>query len=162
MDAKDAPRRKRRWRPGFVRLWIAGTLVLLLATGFVLRPDRDATRYLSDQDIDSAESNLQVRQLMTHAHVLQGKGLTSEQIESELLNGGSLTHDARRTMLELEAALGTREQARKRLILFATIALFPPLLILELAAGLFWAWRGLRAWRKASGADPLISPASFG
>jgi hypothetical protein len=113
-----------------------------------LRIDRDADQFLQHQHIESAESDVRVRQLLTHTRVLQGKGFTFEQIKSELVNGGSLTNEALSKVVELKAALGAREQAKERLILFATIALFPPLMILELGVALFWARRGFGAWRR--------------
>ncbi len=133
-------------RCGFYRLWLVGTLVLLIGAGLVLRPDRDAAQYLKHQHVESAESDVQVRQLITHTRYLQGKGLTFEQIKSELLNSGSLTDEVLSTVVELKVNLGVRQHAKERLILFATIALFPPLIILELGVVLFWARRGFRAW----------------
>ena len=32
-------------RCGFYRLWLVGTLVLLIGTGLILRPDHDAAQY---------------------------------------------------------------------------------------------------------------------
>lgn len=53
-------------RCGLFRLWLVGTLVLLIGTGLILRPDHDAAQYLKHQHIESAESDVQVRQLITH------------------------------------------------------------------------------------------------
>ena len=53
-------------RCGFYRLWLVGTLVLLIGTGLILLPDHDAAQYLKHQHIESAESDVQVRQLITH------------------------------------------------------------------------------------------------
>ncbi len=148
-------------RCGLFRLWLVGTLVLLIGAGLVLRPDRDAALYLKHQHVESAETDLQVRQLITHTRYLQGKGLTFEQIKSELLNSGSLTDEVLSKVVELKAAHGVREHAKGRLILFATIALLPPLIILELGAVLFWARRGFRAWMNASRMDLLSAVAHF-
>ena len=150
MFAKGVHSMKTKWRHGLVCLWLAGTLVLLLGTGLTLRPDRDAAQYFKHQHIESVESDVQVRQLLTHIRFLQGKGLTLEQIKSELLSSGSLTNEALSKVVELNAALGVREHAKERLALFASVALLPPLLILELGAVLFWARRGFKAWMDAS------------
>ena len=149
LDKTDAHDKKLKGRPGLVRQWLAGTLALLLVTGLTLRPDRDVTQYLKHQHILSAQSDVGVRQLLTHTRVLQAQRLTIEEIERELLDGGSLTYKVRSKVVELQAALGAREQAKERLILFATIALLPPLTALELGVALFWARRGLRAWTDA-------------
>ena len=155
MFAEGAHCMKTKWRHGLVRLWLAGTLVLILGTGLVLRPDQDAAQYLKHQHIESAESDVQVRQLITHTRYLQRKGLTVEQIKSELFNSGSLTDEVLSKVVELKASLGVRQHAKERLILFATIALFPPLIILELGVVLFWARRGFRACMNTSRIDLL-------
>jgi len=53
-------------RCGLFRLWLVGTLVLLIGAGLVLRPDREAAQYLDLQHLEIAESDVQVRQLITH------------------------------------------------------------------------------------------------
>ena len=161
MFAQGAHSMKVIRRCGFFRLWLVGTLILLIGAGLTLRPDRDAAQYLDLQHIESTESDVQVRQLITHTRFLQGKGLTFEQIKSELLNSGSLTNEVLNKMVELKAALGVREHAKERLTLFATVALLPPLIILELGAVLFWARRGFRAWMNASRMDLLSAVAHF-
>ncbi len=161
MLAKGAHCMKVTRRCGLFRLWLVGTLILLIGAGLTLRPDRDAAQYLDLQHLEIAESDVQVRQLMTHTRFLQGKGLTFDQIKSELLNSGSLTNEVLNKMVELKAALGVREHAKERLTLFATVALLPPLIILELGAVLFWARRGFRAWMNASRMDLLSAVAHF-
>ncbi len=161
MFAMDAHCMKVTRRCGLFRLWLVGTLILLIGAGLTLRPDRDAAQYLNLQHLEIAESDVQVRQLMTHTRFLQGKGLTFDQIKSELLNSGSLTNEVLNKMVELKAALGVREHAKERLTLFASVALLPPLIILELGAVLFWARRGFRAWMNASRMDLLSAVAHF-
>ena len=152
MFAMDAHCMKVTRRCGLFRLWLVGALILLIGAGLVLRPDRDAAQYLDLQHLEVAESDVQVR---------QGKGLTFDQIKSELLNSGSLTNEVLNKMVELKAALGVREHAKERLTLFATVALLPPLLILELGAALVWTRRGFRALMNASCMDLLSAVAHF-
>ncbi len=161
MFAIDAHCMKVIRRCGLFRLWLVGTLILLIGAGLVLRPDRDAAQYLKHQHIETAESDVQVRQLITHTRYLQGKGLTFDQIKSELLNSGSLTNEVLNKMVELKAALGVREHAKERLILFATIALFPPLIILELGVVLFWVRRGFRAWMRGRNFELPMSASGY-
>jgi len=157
VSAMGALSMKTKWRHGFVRLWLAGTLVLVLGTGLVLRPDQVAVQYLKHQHIERADSDEQVRQLITHNSLLQGKGLTSEQIKKELLNSGSLTDEILSKVVELKVGLGIRQHAKERLTFFATIALFPPLIILELGVALFWARRGIRAWMRGRNFKPPVA-----
>ena len=161
MFAMDAHCMKVTRRCGLFRLWLVGTLILLIGAVLVLRPDRDAAQYLNLQHLEIDESDVQVRQLITHTRYLQGKGLTFEQIKSELLNSGSLTNEVLNKVVELKAGLGVRQHAKERLMLFATIALFPPLIILELGVVLFWARRGFRAWANASRINLLSAVAHF-
>ena len=132
-------------RCGLFRLWLVGTLVLLIGAGLVLRPDRDAAQYLKHQHVETAESDLQTRQLFTHIRLLQGGGLALDRIESELLNSEFLTDEVLTEMIELNAALNAKAHAKDRLTLFATVGLLLPLIILELGAALIWAPRGFRA-----------------
>ena len=132
-------------RCGLFRLWLVGTLVLLIGAGLVLRPDRDAAQYLDLQHVEGAESDLQSRQLFTQIRLLRGDGLTLDRIESELLNSGSPTHEVLTEMIALNAALNAKDHAKDRLTLFATVGLLLPLIILELGAALIWAPRGFRA-----------------
>ena len=161
MFAMDAHCMKVTRRCGLFRLWLVGTLILLIGAVLVLRPDRDAAQYLNLQHLEIDESDVQVRQLITHTRYLQGKGLTFEQIKSELLNSGSLTNEVLSKVVELKAGLGVREHAKERLTLFATVALLPPLIILEFGAVLFWARRGFRASMNASRMDLLSAVAHF-
>jgi len=131
-------------RCGLFRLWLVGTLVLLIGAGLVLRPDREAAQYLDLQHVESADSDLQSRQLFTQIRLLQGDGLTLDRIKSELLNSGSLTIGVLTEMIALNAALNARDHAKDRLTLFATVGLLLPLIILELGAALIWAPRGFR------------------
>jgi hypothetical protein len=140
---------KTKWRGRLLPLCLAGTFVILLGTGLVLRPDRDAAQYLKHKHIEMAASDVHVRQLITHTRLLQGKDLTFDQIRSELLKSGSLNNDALNKMVELKAALDVSEHAQERLTLFVTVALLPPLIILELGAALFWTRRGFRVWANA-------------
>ncbi len=133
-------------RCGLFRLWMVGTLVLLIAAGLVLRPDREAAQYLKHQHVESAESDLQSRQLFTHIRLLRSDGLTFDRIKSELLNGESLTIGVLTEMIELNAALNVRDHAKDRLTLFAAVGLFLPLIILELGAAMIWGRRGIRVW----------------
>lgn len=140
---------KTKWRCKLLTLWLAGTLVFLLGTGLVLRPDRDAAQYLKYKHIEMAASDVQVRQLITHTRLLQGKDRTFDQIRSALLKNGSLNNDALNKMVQLKAALDVSEHAQERLTLFVIVALLPPLIILELGAALFWTRRGFRVWANA-------------
>ena len=128
------------------RLWLVGTLVILMGAGFILRPDRDAAQYLKYQHVEIDESDLQSRRLVAHIRVLRGEGLASDQIKDRLLSNGYFTKEVLNEMIELTTALSAKQQAEKRLTLFAAIALVPPLIILELGAALFWAGRGYKAW----------------
>jgi hypothetical protein len=124
---------------------MVGTLVLLIGAGLVLRPDREAAQYLDLQHVESADSDLQSRQLLTQIRLLRGDGLTLDQIESELFNSGPPTHEVLTEMIALNAALNAKDHAKDRLTLFATVGLLLPLIILELGAALIWAPRGFRA-----------------
>ena len=73
----------------------------------------------------------------------------------------TLTNEVLNKMVELKAALGVREHAKERLTLFATIALVPPLIILELWAAVLWARRGSRACMNAPRIDLLSAVAHF-
>ncbi len=128
------------------RLWLVGTLVILMGTGFILRPDRDAAQYLKYQHVEIDESDLQSRRLVTQIRFLRGEGLASDQIKDGLLSNGFLTKKVSNKMIELTTAFSAKQQAEKRLTLFAAIALVPSLIILELGAALFWVGRGYKAW----------------
>jgi hypothetical protein len=128
---------------------LASTLVFLLGTGLVLRPDRDAAQYLRHQHVESAESDLQSRQLFTQIRHLRREGLALDQIKGRVLSSTAFTHEIVDRMIEFETALRAKEQAEDQLTLFAAIALAPPLLILELGAALLWALRSYRAWTNA-------------
>ncbi len=134
------------------RLWLMGTLVILMGAGFILRPDRDAAQYLKYQHVEIDESDLQSRRLMAHIRVLRGEGLASDQIKDRLLSNGFLAKEVLNKMIELTTAFIAKEQAEKRLTLFAAIALVPSLIILELGVALFWAGRGYKAWKNT----PLV------
>jgi hypothetical protein len=136
-------------RCGFFRLWLVGTLILLIGAGLVLRPDRDAAQYLGLQHLEVDESDLQTRQLVTHIRHLRREGLALDQIKGGLLSSAAFSNEIVDRMIEFETALGAKEQAEGQLTLFAAIALAPPLLILELGAALLWARRSYRAWVKA-------------
>ena len=127
------------------RLWLVGTLVFLMGAGFILRPDRDAAQYLKYQHVEIDESDLQSLRLVTYIRLLQREGLASDQIKDRLLSNGFLTKEVLNKMIELKTALSAKEQAEKRLTLFAAIALVPSLIILELGVALFWAARGYKA-----------------
>ncbi len=146
MFAMDAHGMKVIRRCGFFRLWLVGTLVLLIGAGLVLRPDRDAAQYLDLQHVEVDESDLQTSQLATHIRLLRGDGLTFDRIKSELLNGGFLTHEVLTEMIELNAALSAKDHAKDRLTLFLTVGLLLPLTILELGTALIWAPRAFRVW----------------
>ncbi len=136
------------------RLWLVGTLVILMGAGFILRPDRDAAQYLKYQHVEINKSDLQSRQLVTHTRLLRGEGLAFDQIKDRLLNNGFLTKEVLNQLIELTTAISAKQQAEKRLTLFAAIALVPPLIILELGAALFWAGRAYKAWTST----PLVWP----
>ncbi len=73
------------------RLWLVGTLVILMGAGFILRPDRDAPQYLKYQHVEIDESDLQSLRLVTYIRLLRGKGLASDQIKDGLLSNGFLS-----------------------------------------------------------------------
>ncbi len=133
-------------RCGLFRLWLVGTLVLLIGAGLVLRPDRDAALYLKHQHVENAESDLQSRQLFTQIRFLRGEGLALDQIKGSVLSSSTFTNEIVDRMIEFETALRAKEQAEDQLTLFAVIALLPPLLILELGAALVWTRRGYKVW----------------
>ncbi len=161
MFAKGAHSMKVIRRCGLFRLWLVGTLVLLIGAGLVLRPDRDAAQYLRHQHVESAESDLQSRQLFTRIRFLRGEGLALDQIKGSVLSSTTFTNEIVDRMIEFETALRAKEQAEDQLTLFATIALLPPLIILELWAAVLWARRGFRACMNASRIDLLSAVAHF-
>ncbi len=146
-------------RCGLFRLWLVGTLILLIGAGLTLRPDRDAARYLDLQHLEVDESDIQTRQLVTHIRFLRGEGLALDQIKGSVLSSTTFTNEIVDRMIEFETALRAKEQAEDQLTLFATIALLPPLIILELWAAVLWARRGFRACMNSSRID-LLSPVS--
>jgi hypothetical protein len=144
-------------RCGPFRLWLVGTLILLIGTGLTLRPDRDAAQYLDLQHLEVDASDLQTRQLVTQIRFLRGEGLALDQIKGSVLSSTTFANEIVDRMIEFETALRAKEQAEDQLTLFATIAMVPPLIILELGAMFFWARRRFRAWMNASRMD-LLSP----
>lgn len=144
MLAKAAQSMKINRRRGLFRLWLAGTLALLIGAGLILRPDRDAAQYLNYQHVEVDETNLQTRQLMTQIRHLRSEGLAFDQIKDKVLSNGAPTAEIVDKTIELEANLSAKAHAERRLTLFAAIALVPPLVILELGAALFCARRGYK------------------
>ncbi len=126
------------------RLWLVGTLIFLMGTGLILRPDRAATQYLKHQHAWIDESYIEAHQLVTIIRALQSEGLTLDQIKSRVLSKGLLTDKVSTQIAELKSALSEKDHAQERLALFATVALFPPLILLELGAVFFWARRARR------------------
>jgi hypothetical protein len=155
MFAMDAHCMKVTRRYGLFRLWLVGTLILLIGAVLVLRPDRDAAQYLNLQHVEVDESDLQTRQLVTHIRHLRGEELPLDQIKERVLSSTTFTNEIVDRMIEFETALRVKEQAESQLTLFATIALVPPLIILELWAAVLWARRGFRACMNASRIDLL-------
>ncbi len=148
-------------RCGLFRLWLLGTLVLLIGAALVLRPDQDVGQYLDLQHLEIDESDLQTRQLMTDIRHLRGEELPLDQIKERVLSSTAFTNEIVDRIIEFETALRAKEQAVEKLTLFAAIALFPPLLILELGAALVWTRRGFRACMNASRIDLLSAVAHF-
>ncbi len=146
MFAMDAHCMKVTRRFGLFRLWLVGTLILLIGAGLTLRPDRDAAQYLNLQHLEIAESDLRTRQLVTHIRHLRREGLALDQIKGSVLSSTTFTNEIVDRMIEFETALRAKEQAEDQLTLFAVIALLPPLLILELGAALVWTRRGYKVW----------------
>jgi hypothetical protein len=161
MFAIDAHCMKVTRRCGLFRLWLVGTLILLIGAGLTLRPDRYAGQYWNLQHVEVDESDIQTRQLVTHIRFLRGEGLALDQIKGSVLSSTTFTNEIVDRMIEFETALRAKEQAEDQLTLFATIALVPPLLILELWAAVLWARRGFRACMNASRIDLLGAVAHF-
>ena len=80
MFAMDAHCMKVTRRCGLFRLWLVGTLILLIGAGLVPRPDQDVGQYLDLQHLEIDESDLQTRQLVTHIRHLRGEELPLDQI----------------------------------------------------------------------------------
>jgi hypothetical protein len=133
-------------RHKFFRLWLAVTLVFLLGTGLALRPDRDAAQYWTHQSVGIDVSDITARQAVTHIRLLQGRGLSLDLVRRELLSSSALTDTVLTELIQLHAALAAKDHAKAQLTLFASIALIPPLLLLELGVALIWTRRGFRAW----------------
>ena len=161
MFAQGAHSMKVIRRCGFFRLWLVGTLILLIGAGLTLRPDRDAAQYLDLQHLEVDASDLQTRQLVTQIRFLRGEGLALDQIKGSVLSSTTFANEIVDRMIEFETALRAKEQAEDQLTLFAVIALLPPLLILELGAALRWARRGCRAWMNTPRIDLLSVVAHF-
>ncbi len=103
----------------------------------------------------SKQLSTKLKQVQTHIRLLQGEGLSLDQIKSRLLINGSPTDQVSAEMIELNVALSEKDHAKDRLTLFATIALLPPLIILELGAALVWARRGCRVWANLRRTIPM-------
>lgn len=126
------------------RLWLMGTLVFVLVSALVLRPDRDAVRYIEQRQAGGGATGVAERQVTTHMRLLEPEGLTRSQITERLLINGTRSGQDPARIIEIAATLRKKEEAERRLTLFAAFAFLPPLLILELAAALLWARRGYR------------------
>jgi len=146
-------------RQKLIHMWMAATLVVLVGTGLVMRPDRDVTQYLKHQHVEIYPSDLQARQLVTHIRFLQGGEFALDQIKERLLSNRSFTKEAVNRMVEHKAVISAKLQAEERLTLFAMIALVPPLIVLELGAALFWLRRGYTGWLSAHRAGPKSTKA---
>jgi hypothetical protein len=92
---------------------------------------------------------LQIREFVTQEKPVGGIG------KGSVLSSTTFTNEIVDRMIEFETALKAKEQAEDQLTLFATIALVPPLIILELWAAVLWARRGFRACMNASRIDLL-------
>jgi hypothetical protein len=125
----------------FFRLWLAGTLVFVLVAAFVLRPDRDVARYMEDRQAEGGVAGVTERQVTTHMRLLEGEGLTPSEITERLLINGTRSGQDPDEIMAIAAALRTKDEAERRLTLFAAFAFLPPLLVLELATALLWARR---------------------
>ena len=131
----------------FFQLWLAGTLVFLLGTGLVFRPDRDAAQYWQHRSVSAQPSDVTERQLLARIRLLQNQGLSQEQIEIELLSHGTLSRSVLSEKIELSTALRAGEHAKRRLTSFLVTGLIPPLIALELGLLLVLMRRGSRSWR---------------
>ncbi len=137
------------------RLWLVGAMAFLLGTGLALRPDQDAAQYWMRQSVEIDVSDVIARQAVAHIRLLQGRGLTLDQVRHELLGNSALTDTVLTEMIELNSALSAKDHAKAQLTLFASIALLPPLFLLELGAALFWTRRGYQVWVKGAWKAPL-------
>ncbi len=136
------------------RLWLVCTLVLVIAVGLMMRPDRDAAQYLKYQHIENDAPSIQTRQFLTNIRLLRNEGFSLNQIEDQLLNSNSFDAETIANIMELQMSLDTRTEMVKRLKRFAALVLVPPFIILELGAVCVWTRRGLRAWRT----KPRLTP----
>jgi hypothetical protein len=135
------------------KLWLVGTVILVIGVGLILRPDRDAAQYLRYQHVQIDEADIRTRQLLTHYRLFRNEGLVLDQIKARLLNNPTFDNATIDKITSLETALNTKVDVRRRLTRFAAIALVPPLVILELGAAWFWVRRALRAWRNKPNLD---------
>ena len=143
-------------RHTFFRFWLVSTLVLLIGTGPILRPDRDAAKYLRFQHTGIDQLEIETSQLVAHIRGLQSKQITTDQIKSTLLSNGTVTDDLLTEVIEFVAGLKEKVDAKERLTRFATIALLLPLIILEVGAALIWARRRSKVWTKLTKAAHLM------
>ena len=143
-------------RPTYFRLWLVGTLVFVLAMAAFFRPDRDAAWYLEHRRAEADGADIAARQLVAHIRLLHTNRLTSDEIVSRLAINGALTGGDPAAVIALEAALRKEKEAERRLARFATVALLPPLIILELGAALLWTRRRVR--KRTGFADAVSGP----
>jgi len=133
-------------RHKLIHMWMAATLVFLVGSAFILRPDQDWSQYLKHQHVGVYPSDLKARQLVTQVRLLHGDGLAIDQIEERLLSNRSLTGEAMARLADHKAAFDAKRRAEERLTRFAAIAMFPPLLVLEFGLALLWLRRGYTVW----------------
>jgi hypothetical protein len=133
-------------RHKLIHIWMAGTLILLVGSALVLRPDQDWSQYLKHRHVGVYPSDLKARQLVTQVRLLQGDGHAVDQIVERLLSNRPSTSEAVARLADHKAALDAKRRAEERLARFAAIALFPPFLVLELGAALLWLRRGYSLW----------------
>lgn len=129
------------------KTWLVSTLVLIIAVGLMLRPDRDAAQYMKYQHIEHDSADIRTRQLLTHIHLLRKEGFALHQIEDKLLSSTTFDAGTVANVIELQIDLDTRAEIVTRLKRFAALALVPPIIMLELGAASVWTRRGLRAWQ---------------
>ena len=130
------------WRRRLIQHWLAATLVILVALGVLLRPDRDVADYANYQWVSDYPSELRARQLETHFSLLHGRGLTLNGIMEDLLNNGSLTREALKEVRTHRLVLNKKQQAQERMGFFVAFALALSLSVLELGLVCFWLNRG--------------------
>ena len=118
------------------------TLIFVIGTALIFRPDHDAMHIWSYQTQHN-EPDMRTRQLEAEVRYLRGEGLAFDKIK-QLLGGATYDKEVIDKITELE----TIHNARQRLIRFAATILVPPIIILELSILWLLVRSGVRLSRR--------------